>query len=116
MVNAKYTPTKSVVIVNTNCPYLIACCNGEVLKPLPGARFERVCSIDEFEKWADSEPLISVEEAARRIGYKRKTIYCWIEKGRLGREQGLRSVGNRHRIDWWTFREAVSNGGFGPCS
>lgn len=116
MVNAKSTSKHSLEVVNSNCPFLISCCSGEVLKPLPGARFQRVCSLEEFETWGAGGSLISVAEAARRIGYKPKTIYCWIEKGRLGHEHGLRTVGNRHRIEWWEFKTAVDNGGFGRCS
>jgi excisionase family DNA binding protein len=99
MGNATATSNKSRSIVNTNCPYVVEFCTGRILKPLASARFEVVGNIATFDREAE-ENLISVAEAASRLRLKPKTLYCWIEKGRLQDRQGLRTLGTRHRIDW----------------
>ena len=43
--------------------------------------------------------LIKVSEAAKRLGVSRRTVYRWIEAGRL-RSCGLRLPSGRLRIDW----------------
>jgi len=43
-------------------------------------RFEVVGNIADYERPTD-ESLISVAQAAARVGLKPKTLYCWMEKG-----------------------------------
>jgi hypothetical protein len=112
MVNASHSSKKSRPIVNADCPFVFAFCNGSVLKPLPGARFERVCSIEEFLAAPNGEGLLSIAEAARRSGFKAKTIYCWIENQKLRNEHGLRTIGKRHRIEWPIFKACLDRGDF----
>lgn len=120
MVNAMGTSKHTPEIVNTSCPYVIDYCGGFVLRPLPGSRFERVCTVVEFEALANREILVSVAEAARRSGFKAKTIYCWIESQKLRNEHGLRTIGKRHRIEWSIFKACLDRGDFAgdfaPCT
>jgi hypothetical protein len=110
MVNAKRTSNKSRSIVNTDCPFVYEFCTGRVLKPLASARFEFVGNISDFEP--EAEELISVAEAAKRIGLKPKTLYCWIESARLRPEHGLRHFGSRKLIDWAIFKACLDRGEF----
>jgi hypothetical protein len=111
MVNARSSSTKSRAIVNPDCPFVFEACTGRILKPLPSARFEFVGNISDFERETE-ESLISVAEAAKRIGLKPKTLYCWIEGDRLRADHGLRTLGKRHRIDWAIFKGCLDRGEF----
>lgn len=57
----------------------------------------------------DLRNLISLDEAARRIGVRKNTLYNWISSGKLGAEQGLCTigVGRRRMIDWPLFQTAM---------
>jgi hypothetical protein len=118
MVNATRSKKQEPEIVNTSCPLVVDFCSGEVLEPLPSARFRRVCKIDEFDRFASGEPVvITVAETARRIDCKPKTLYNWIETGKLRNEHGLRRLGPaRWRIDWAIFKACFDRGEFAPCS
>jgi hypothetical protein len=111
MGNATATSNKSRSIVNSDCPYVVEFCTGRILRPAPSARFEVVGNITDFERDAE-ENLISVAEAAKRVGLKPKTMYCRIETERLRSEHGLRTIGNRHRIDWPVFKACLDRGDF----
>jgi hypothetical protein len=54
--------------------------------------------------------LITIEEAARRIGRQKKTLQNWIYNGTLRGENGLCYVGppdhRRPMIDWHLFAQA----------
>ncbi len=106
-------------IVNSSCAFVVDFCSGEILEPLPGARFRRMGRLDNLEQFVKGEGLvISVEEAARRIDCKRKTLYNWIESDppKLTEKHGLRRVGNRCKIDWTIFKACFDRGEIGPCS
>ncbi len=119
MVNAMHSEKQTPEIVNSSCAVVVDFCTGDILEPLPGARFRRMGRIDNLEKFAKGEDLvISVDEAARRIGCKRKTLYNWIESDppKLTEKQGLRPMGKRWRIDWAIFRACFDRGEIPPCS
>jgi predicted DNA-binding transcriptional regulator AlpA len=52
---------------------------------------------------------ISIEEAARRSGVARKTLYNRISKKTLTSEQGLCRNGGRRLINWPKFEAKVLN-------
>lgn len=112
---AMRTQKQTPEIVNNDCPYLIAACNGDVLRPLPGSRFVRVCKVEQLDSYAEREALVTVAEAARRIGLKPKTLYNCIEAGRIRREHGLLAWGKRWRIEWAVFKACFDTGAF-ACS
>src|ERR1700722_5155826 len=99
----------STRIVNSDC-LLVDACAGIVLRPLATARFEYVCDVDKLGALADRETLISVRAAASNCGYKPKTLYNWIESGKLRNEHGLRPWGKRWRIDWAVFKPGFVGG------
>jgi excisionase family DNA binding protein len=59
---------------------------------------------------------VSVEQAAKLCGFARKTLYVWIETGKLRSGHGLRKFGGQYRIEWKTFEAAVARGEVGSCS
>jgi hypothetical protein len=111
MVNAMHTSNHKKQLVKSSCQLLIDPCAGAYLRPLPDAQFEFVANIVDVEREI-RENLISVAEAARRIGLKPKTLYCRIECGRLGKEHGLRPWGKRYRIEWPVFKACLDRGDF----
>jgi hypothetical protein len=55
--------------------------------------------------------LITLTEAAERIGRKKKTIQNWISEGKVRGAQGLWYSAGRPMLDWdvfsvWTFKKA----------
>ena len=59
-----------------------------------------------------SEELLSVEEAARRLGGISKwTIHAWLSKGRLQRTK----VGGRTMIRESELQRVIEDGGKSPC-
>jgi hypothetical protein len=50
--------------------------------------------------------LITVGEAARRIGRSKKTLMNWIYDRRLRGENGLYYVAGRPMVDWAVFERA----------
>jgi hypothetical protein len=116
MVNAMRSENQSRKLVNTSCSFLIDPCAGTILRPLSGSRFEFLCNIDGLANGDSDLPLVSVAEAARRCALRPKTLYHWIETGKLRREHGLRTIGARHRIEWPVFRRCIERGDLSPCS
>ena len=58
------------------------------------------------------EPLLSVEEAARRLGGLSKwTIHAWLSKGKLQRTK----VGGRTMIRESELAKVIEEGGKSPC-
>ena len=59
-----------------------------------------------------AEPwLVTLEEAARRVGLARKTLYEWKRTGKLRREHGLRMLGPRApRLEWAVFKDCIDKG------
>jgi hypothetical protein len=116
MVNAKHSENHSREIVKADC-LLLDQCSGYILKPLPGAQFEKLCHVAELDKFVErNRPLISLGEAARRIGCQRKTLYNYIAEGRLTEKEGLRPLGKRWRIDAFVFMESFRNGEIPSCT
>lgn len=107
MMNGRISSIRSPRLVNSNC-ILIDYCAGLVLQSAPDARFKVLGNVDQFM----SDILLSVREVARKCSLAEKTIYCWIETGRLKHEHGLRTFGKRHRIDWAIFKACVDRGEF----
>ena len=50
--------------------------------------------------------LVTLAEAAERIGKSPKTVNNWIHSGRLGGKEGLCYVVSRPMIDWPLFERA----------
>jgi hypothetical protein len=66
------SPNQTHKLVKSSCSLLIDPCAGAYLRPLPGAHFEFIGKIKEFEPEAEGgNPRISLAEAARRIGRER---------------------------------------------
>jgi hypothetical protein len=104
-------------LVKSSCGLLVDPCEQALLRPLPGAHFEFVGKVSEFKPEADGgEPWIDLAEAARRLGYERKTLYGWIEKDVLRAEHGLKKIRGRWRINWPILLDRIDSEEFGPCS
>jgi hypothetical protein len=58
----------------------------------------------------------TVAQAARLYGFKPKTLYNWIESGKLRKEHGLLRLGRECRIELRTFKAAIDRGEVGACS
>jgi len=113
------TTKKSHLTVNSSC-VLYDWCTGRVLRPYASARFEVLGSIEEYERAAQTDQLLSVNETARRVGLKPKTLYNQIENGRIGAEHGLVRLGRNVRLDFQKYRLCVERGDFAesesPCT
>ncbi len=59
-----------------------------------------------IEPLPESTHLITIAEAASRIGRSKGTVQNWIYSGRLRGAQGLCYVNNRPAIDWPLFQAA----------
>jgi hypothetical protein len=59
-----------------------------------------------------SSQLATFEEAARRVGLSRKTLYEWKRTGKLRREHGLRMLGRSPRLVWSIFKDCIEKGEF----
>lgn len=105
----------STRIVNSDC-LLVDCCAGIVLRPLKSARFEYICDVDNLGVLAGEPVLISLNATAKQCGLKRKTLYNWVENGKLREEHGLRRWGKRWRVEWVVFKECFDRGEFASCS
>jgi len=103
-------------IVNTSCPYVVDYCGGLVLRPPPGTRFEVVCSVDDFRAESEEAFMTTVSKTAQRCGFRPKTLYNWIETGKLREQHGLRRWGKRWRIEWRIFKASFDRGEFASCS
>lgn len=104
-------------LVKSSCGLLLDPCEQTLLRPLPGAHFEFVGKVSEFKPESDGgEPWIDLAEAARRLGYERKTLYGWIEKGILRADQGLKRIRGRWRVNWPILLDCVERGELGSCS
>lgn len=108
------TATQSRKIVNSNC-ILYDWCSGLVLRPLRSACFESLGTIEEYHASIDAA-LISVRQAASNCDLKPKTLYNWIESGKLRQEHGLRPWGKRWRIEWPVLKACIDRGEFASCS
>jgi len=53
---------------------------------------------------------LTIGETAARAKIKPKTLYNWIWKGQLGRDQGLCRAGRRVLINWPVFEARVLRG------
>src|SRR5271168_1806830 len=93
-------------IVNSSCALVFDFCTGELLEPLPSARFKRTGQmLGDLGRIANGElVIVTIDEAARRIGCRPKTLYNWIALEKLTEKQGLRRIGRRCRIDWTIFK------------
>ena len=62
---------------------------------------------------APLEPVyITLAETARLSSLSIRTLYNWIQIGKLTRERGLRKMGNKCNIEWAVFKAAIDSGGF----
>lgn len=109
------TSTQFPKTVNSNC-LLVDYCAEIVLRPLLNARFELVCDPDKFQAMAKEPVLIPVRATASNCGFKPKTLYNWIESGKLRDEHGLQRWGRRWRIEWVVFKACFDRGDFASCS
>jgi len=55
---------------------------------------------------------ITLAETARLSSLSIRTLYNWIQIGKLTRERGLRKMGNKCNIEWAVFKAAIDSGGF----
>ena len=114
--NAKITSIRSPQIVNSNC-ILYDYCAGLVLTSAPGTSLKVLGPIRDYLP----DILLSVHEVARRCSLAEKTIYNWIETGKLRHEHGLRMIGKKtRRIDWMVFKACIDQDAFAgedaPCT
>src|SRR5262249_28582589 len=107
------TPNHKPRIVNSSCPYVVDQCARQLLRPLPGSRFEIVGDLDELAALAErQQPLVSLWEAAQHFGYQRKTFYHWAAKNRLRKEHGVLKVNGRYRVDLPILKGCFDRGEF----